>query len=156
MKENQELLADEMIFEEEPAHELQYALKEKLSEKALSKLPSVKSVKSSKRSQKPAWATTQKDQEETKEAEIDDLLEFAYDLDYDKFMEDFEIRQAFAIIQDRVKEIKQDQDWKENIAEEWNQTAAEESPVLADLKSVYSYSRASQKSKASFKSQVAS
>jgi hypothetical protein len=35
-------------------------------------------------------------------------------------MEDFEIRQAFAIIQDRVKEIKQDQDWKEKIAEEWN------------------------------------
>ena len=55
-------------------------MKEKLSEKSLSKLPS---VKSSKKSQKPAWATTQKDQEETKEAEIDELLEFAYDLDYD-------------------------------------------------------------------------
>jgi hypothetical protein len=39
-------------------------------------------------------------------------------------MEDFEIRQAFAIIKDRVKEIKADQDWKEKIAEEWNQTAA--------------------------------
>ena len=59
-----------------------------------------------------------------RQAEIDELLEFAYDLDYDKFMEDFEIRQAFAIIQDRVKEIKTDQDWKEKIAEEWNQTAA--------------------------------
>jgi hypothetical protein len=38
-------------------------------------------------------------------------------------MEDFEIRQAFAIIKDRVKEIKNDQDWKEKIAEEWNNTA---------------------------------
>jgi hypothetical protein len=112
------------------------------------------SLKSSKKSQKPAWATTHKEQEETKEAEIDELLEFAYDLDYDKFMEDFEIRQAFAIIQDRIKEIKQDQDWKEKIAEEWNQTAAIEE-VPKD-KSVYSYSRASQKSKASFRSQVAS
>jgi len=37
-------------------------------------------------------------------------------------MEDFEVRQAFAIIKDRVNEIKQDQDWKEKIAEEWNKT----------------------------------
>lgn len=160
MKENQELLADEMIFEEELAAQPLNTYHEKLSEKALSKLPSVKSAKSSKKSQKPAWATTQKEQEETKEAEIDDLLEFAYDLDYDKFMEDFEIRQAFAIIQDRVKEIKQDQDWKEKIAEEWNQTAElEEAPQdKADQRSVYSYSqasKASQKSKASFKNQVA-
>ena len=41
---------------------------------------------------------TEKMQEEEKEKEIDDLLEFAYELDYDKYMEDFDIRQAFAII----------------------------------------------------------
>ena len=43
-----------------------------------------KSVKSkaSKRS-KPAWATTEKQLEDEKEAEIDDLIEFAYDLDYE-------------------------------------------------------------------------
>jgi hypothetical protein len=27
-----------------------------------------------------------------KEAEIDDLLEFAYELDYEKYMDDFEVR----------------------------------------------------------------
>jgi hypothetical protein len=63
--------------------------------------------KASKKS-KPAWATTQKQQEDEKEAEIDELLEFAYELDYDKYMDDFEIRQVFAIIRDRVNEIKQD------------------------------------------------
>jgi len=36
-------------------------------------------------------------------------------------MEDFEIRQAFSIIQDRIQEIKQDQDWKQKIVEEWNE-----------------------------------
>jgi len=41
-------------------------------------------------------------------------------------MEDYEVRQALAIIQDRVKEIKQDHDWKKNIAEEWNQAAEKE------------------------------
>lgn len=159
MKENQELLADDMAFEEAIEQP------QKLSEKALSKLPSAKSgsVKS-KKSQKPAWATTEKEQEENKEAEIDDLLEFAYDLDYDKFMEDFEVRQAFAIIQDRVKEIKQDQDWKEKIAEEWNKTAAledgaQEQPELQpEQRSVYSYkdSKASQGSRISYKSRLAS
>ena len=35
---------------------------------------------------------TQDQLEEEKEAEIDDLLEFAYELDYDKYMDDFEVR----------------------------------------------------------------
>jgi hypothetical protein len=30
-------------------------------------------------------------------------------------MEDFEVRQALAIIKDRVQEIKKDEDWKQNI-----------------------------------------
>lgn len=55
-----------------------------------------------------------------KDKEIDNLIEFAYDLDYEKFMEDYEVRQALAIIQDRVKEIKHDDNWKNNIADEWN------------------------------------
>ena len=63
--------------------------------------------KTSKKS-KPAWAMTENQLEEKKEAEIDDLLEFAYELDYEKFMDDFEVRQVFSIIKDRVNEIKQD------------------------------------------------
>ncbi len=51
------------------------------------------------------------------------MIEFAYDLDYEKYMEDFEVRQAFEIIKDRISEIKADQDWKEKIADEWNKTA---------------------------------
>jgi len=38
-------------------------------------------------------------------------------------MEDFEVRQAFEIIKDRIHEIKADQDWEEKIADEWNKTA---------------------------------
>jgi hypothetical protein len=30
--------------------------------------------------------------EENKENEIDDLIEFAYDLDYEKYLDDFEVR----------------------------------------------------------------
>lgn len=41
-------------------------------------------------------------------------------------MEDFEVRQAFEIIRERVDEITKDHDWKEKIAEEWNKTVEEE------------------------------
>lgn len=44
-------------------------------------------------------------------------------------MEDFEVRQALAIIKERVQEIKQDEEWKENIANEWNQIAEEDDQI---------------------------
>lgn len=138
----------------------------KLTAESLSQVDkkSKKSKKSSTKSKgKPAWAMTEKQQEEEKEQEIDDLLEFAYDLDYDKFMEDFEVRQAFEVIRDRVQEIKQDQDWKKNIADEWNKTvtqedgeATKENVPLPEQRSVYSYrSNRSKASQTSYKSQVA-
>jgi hypothetical protein len=63
---------------------------------------------------------TEKQKEDAKEAEIDDLLEFAYELDYEKYMEDYEVRQALAIIKDRVNEITGQAGWKEKMADEWN------------------------------------
>lgn len=68
----------------------------------------------------PAWATTEKQQEAAKEQEIDELLEFAYELDYEKYMEDQEVRLALAVIKDRVQQITKDVDWKEKMADEWN------------------------------------
>jgi hypothetical protein len=92
-----------------------------------SKAPSVASKKGAKKGpQKPAWAQTQEQQENAKEAEIDELLEFAYELDYEKYMEDYEVRQALAIIKDRVNELTQEPNWKEQITEEWNQANEEE------------------------------
>lgn len=103
----------EMEFEEPEAPKAALAAKpDKLSEDNLSKLggskkaPSDTKSKKSKKSQKPAWAITPKQEEDAKEAEIDELIEFAYDLDYEKYMEDYEVRQALAIIKDRVNEIK--------------------------------------------------
>lgn len=75
-----------------------------------------------------------------KEDEIDQLLEFAYELDYEKYMEDFEVRQALAVIKDRVNEIKQEPDWKQKMADEWNQANQEEQHhQLQDNKSHKSY-----------------
>ena len=79
-----------------------------------------------KKSNNPAWAQTAEQMEEAKEAEIDSLLEFAYELDYEKYMEDYEVRQALAIIKDRVNEMTKEDDWKEKMADEWNKAAEQE------------------------------
>lgn len=96
---------------------------------------SVKSQKNKKAVGKPAWAKTEKQTEENKETEIDNLLEFAYELDYEAYMEDFEVRQALAVIKDRVNEIKQEPDWKDKMAAEWNQANQEERAQAADSRS---------------------
>ena len=69
-------------------------------------------------------------------------------------MEDYEIRQALAIIKQRVNEIKEDGDWKQNIADEWNEAAKQEQQAqqeaaaserkkASDAQSVFSYSKLS-------------
>lgn len=46
-------------------------------------------------------------------------------------MEDYEVRQALAVIQERVKEITQDNNWKENLADEWNKANEAEDQMVA-------------------------
>lgn len=58
--------------------------------------------------------------------EVDKLIEFAYDLDYEKYVEDFEVRQALEIMKQRIDEMKQDEEWKKKIADEWNEIAEQE------------------------------
>jgi len=92
------------------------------------------------------------------------LLEFAYELDYEKYMEDYEVRQALAIIKDRVNELTQEPDWKEQITEEWNQANEAEAAVKRerraanaadDTRSQVTYqSHASKASKTSYVSRV--
>ena len=59
-------------------------------------------------------------QEDAKEAEIDELLEFAYELDYEKFMEDEEVRMALGAIKQRVDKMTAENNWQENMAEDCN------------------------------------
>jgi hypothetical protein len=57
------------------------------------------------------------------------LLEFAYELDYEKYMEDYEVRQALAIIKDRVNEITNQVGWQDKLVKEWNEAQAGEEDV---------------------------
>eukprot|EP00826_Nyctotherus_ovalis_P027980 TRINITY_DN2196_c0_g2_i1.p1 TRINITY_DN2196_c0_g2~~TRINITY_DN2196_c0_g2_i1.p1 ORF type:complete len:295 (-),score=119.05 TRINITY_DN2196_c0_g2_i1:33-917(-) len=74
---------------------------------------------------KPAWALTEQQAEELEDQDVDNLLEFAYQLDYEKYIEDFEVRQALAVIKERVQELKRDKNWKEGFVAKWNQEQPE-------------------------------
>mgnify|MGYP003331163509 CR=1 FL=1 len=93
-------------------------LEEVASQKSVAK--STKSKKSKKSVARPAWAITEKMTEDAKEAEIDELLEFAYELDYEKYMEDEEVRLALGAIKQRVDKMTEDNNWQQNMGEEWN------------------------------------
>ena len=100
--------------------------------------PPVKKAKVVKKhtEKKPLWALTQDEAENMEEREVDELLEFAYELDYEKYMEDLEVRQALAVLKSRVKDLKQDENWKDEFAENWNQDG--EKAEKEDAKSVIS------------------
>ena len=64
---------------------------------------SKKSSKSSAATAKPGWARTEAEDDEFMDAEADSLLDFAAGLDYQKYIDDLEVREAIKFVQDRVK-----------------------------------------------------
>ena len=76
--------------------------------------------KDSKRGEKkkPVWALTEKQLEDMEDKEADNLIQFAYELDYEKYMEDFEVRQALEAIKKRVSEINVSKEKKDEMIKE--------------------------------------
>lgn len=87
---------------------------------------------------------TEEQQEEAEEEEVEDLLKFAYELDYETFIDDFQVRQALEIVKERVKEMKQDDTWKQKVVEKYNQSErSSQAPSQAgSIKSYESAARA--------------
>jgi len=73
----------------------------------------------------PAWAKTEKMVEEEKEQEIDNLINFAYELDYEKYINDLEFKNALNILKERVDKIKEDENWRDKYNENKNQNENE-------------------------------
>ncbi|EAS06701.2 hypothetical protein TTHERM_00688410 (macronuclear) [Tetrahymena thermophila SB210] len=67
--------------------------------------PQTSALKKNKK-EKPAWAKTEKQLEEEDNQECDDLLNFASNLDYDKYINDLEVQSMVKAIKDRVSELK--------------------------------------------------
>lgn len=54
---------------------------------------------------KPKWAMTEEEELDAELEEARRLVDFAADLDYETFMEDYEVKEAMAIMRERVEEI---------------------------------------------------
>ena len=88
--------------------------------------------KKSRDQKKPKWAMTNEQAEAEEEKEVDDLLNFVSDLDYEAYISDLEVRQALEIVKERIHEIKQDQEWKQNIAAKYNQEISDDEEEAQD------------------------
>jgi|Transcript_72355 hypothetical protein len=59
-----------------------------------------------KKSAKPKWAMTEEEAMDAELKETDDLVKFAEGLDFEKYLDDYEIREALSIMRERVEELK--------------------------------------------------
>ncbi|KAL9642888.1 hypothetical protein ABK040_010583 [Willaertia magna] len=67
-----------------------------------------KERKKAEKGEKPEWAMTREEIEKKQDKEEDEILDFVNDLDFDEYINDFEIKEALGVIQDRVKEIEKE------------------------------------------------
>merc|ERR1719503_425967 len=73
---------------------------------------------------------TSREKDNFEEEEADDLINFAENLDYDKFIGNLEFRQGLAALQDRAGKLQKEQDaFKDALVKEFNSTALEDDEV---------------------------
>lgn len=79
------------------------------------------------KSTKPLWAMTEAEKEVHEEMEADDLINFAEGLDYDKFINDIDFRQALGVVKDRAGKLQKEQDaFKDALLRDFNSMADDE------------------------------
>lgn len=113
---------------------------------------------------KPAWAMSEAARDAVEDEEVDALLDFASNLDYNSYIDDYEVRQALAVMKSRVSGLKdaaskdeadakgtvEREDWQKAFAAKWNEDASRpvsarsEAPSIAasEARSVCSTARA--------------
>jgi len=74
-----------------------------------------------KKKAKPLWAMTDAEREDFEEEEAADLIQFADDLDFDKYVGDLEFRQCLQAVSDRAKKLQRERDaFKDALIQEYN------------------------------------
>jgi len=80
-------------------------------------------TKKKENKEKPKWAYTEEQVKAEEDEELDDLLNFTSNLDYDKYINDLEVKNMVAALKNRIDELKTqdaEEDWKSKIVEQWN------------------------------------
>mmetsp|Transcript_106689 Transcript_106689/g.332679 ORF Transcript_106689/g.332679 Transcript_106689/m.332679 type:complete len:392 (+) Transcript_106689:1417-2592(+) len=76
---------------------------------------------------KPLWAMTEKEKDDFEDEEANDLINFAENLNYDKFVSDLEFRQGLEAVRDRMGKLQKEQDaFKDALVRDFNTRAEEE------------------------------
>jgi len=86
--------------------------------------PNKSATKKKENKSKPKWAYTEEQIQAEEEEELDDLLNFTSNLDYDKYINDLEVKNMVNALKNRIDELKnqdaQEEDWKKKIVDQWN------------------------------------
>jgi hypothetical protein len=86
--------------------------------------PTKPALKKKEKDLKPKWAYTEKQVEDEEEGDLDDLLAFTNNLDYDKYINDLEVKGMVAALKKRIDELNnqndEEDDWKKKIVDAWN------------------------------------
>lgn len=76
---------------------------------------------------KPLWAMTEEEKEGAEDDEAAALIDFAENLDFEKYLGDAEFRQCLQVVQDRAKRIQREQDkFKDDLIRDFNAQATSE------------------------------
>ena len=62
---------------------------------------------------KPAWALTENQKDQLEDEEADDLMDFANNLDVDKYLDDLEVRAALESVRQRIQELDNEEEEEE-------------------------------------------
>jgi len=75
----------------------------------------------SRSGKKPLWAMTEEEKEGAEDEEAAALIDFAENLDFEKYLGDAEFRQHFQVMQDRAKKLQREQDkFKDDLIRDFN------------------------------------
>jgi len=79
-------------------------------------------AKKKENKEKPKWALTEKQVDDEEELDVDNLLEFTNNLDYEKYIDDLEVKDMVTALKKRIDELhnKDEDDWKNKIVDAWN------------------------------------
>jgi len=92
-------------------------------------------TKKKENKEKPRWAYTEQQLEDEEEQNVDDLLEFTNNLNYDQYIGDLEVKHMVTALKKRIDEIKgkEDDDWKNKIVDAWNNDRGTVKPSKVDI-----------------------
>jgi hypothetical protein len=71
-----------------------------------------------KKPEKPAWALTEKQAQDKKEIEEEELVSFMQELDFDKYLQDLEVKLLMNNLRERISRIENDEEEKQRLEEQ--------------------------------------